>query len=172
MKHFPGLRRFDARPIDNSKLHSFRDSILYVNFEYFKKMNSSWNNTIFSFSTYHLLDTRDRSLFSEVLDPATHTLGRFLHSRYDSSIVHIAFVCNSGLIKDKVSNNKNYKKSLEYQLSKTHDFAYIDLAAYRKSPNEKKAFYLRPTFEKFILTNWEDILDGIIFIKDCQCQNP
>ena len=151
------------------KYMSFRDSILFNNLRLYFPPKKEWQNVIVTFSSYHLLDTRNGQLFSEVLDSSTHTLGKYLHKEYKKMITHIVFVCNSGIITNGNNNNKKHKKSLEYKLAKDYNFAYVDLRAYRQSKGDHKPFYLRPTFEKYIKTNWEDLIDGIVFIKDCGC---
>jgi hypothetical protein len=149
---------------------SFRDSVIFSNFNFYFPPDSSWKNIVISFSTYHLLDTRHSQWFSEVLDSSSHTFGKYLRSILDNKITHIAFICNSGSIKLRGNDNRSYKKSLEYQLSKSYNFAYIDLKAYRtNSSRPLTPFFLRPTFEKFLPLNWEEILDGIVYIKDCGC---
>lgn len=153
------------------KLNSFRDSVLFSNFNFFLDYKKTWENIVVSFSTYHLLDTRTTTLFKDVLDSSTITFGKLLHKKFNDKISHIAIICNSGNINDGYNINKNFKKSIEYQLSKKYNYAYIDLKNYRKNSFKRISFYMRPTFERFLKLNWEEVLDGIIFVKNCQCDH-
>jgi hypothetical protein len=149
------------------EMNSFRDSVMYDNFKYF--LPPTWNNVILLFSTLHLMDTNNQKEFSDVLSANSRTLGRFLHNEYRPYLRRIAFICNSGMTKSRGESNLNYKKSLEYKLSKNYEIAYVDLDAYRNSKEIKEPFYMRPTFFTFRKLNWENLFDGIVFVKDCNC---
>jgi hypothetical protein len=150
-----------------TQMNSFRDSVMYENFKYFLPRN--WNNVVLSFSTLHLIDTNNQEDFDDVLGVNTKTLGRLLVGEYKPYLRRIIFICNSSALKAKDDDNLHYRQSLEYRLAKNYEMAYVDLSAYRNSKEAKKPFYMRPTFFTFRNLNWENIFDGIVFVKDCNC---
>lgn len=152
--------------------NSFRDSILYENFKW--AMPDSFQNVIVSFSTLHLMDTRNTEYFSDVMPASTKTLGRYLHNDtiYSKYLKRIAFICDDTHRNDEKFKRTNARQSLEYELSIKHDLAYIDLEGYRNAIPEvlRKPFYMRPTFWTYRKLNWEEIFDGVVFVKDCGCK--
>lgn len=151
--------------------NSFRDSILFENFKW--AMPGSFENVIVSFSTLHLMDTRATSDFSDVMTASTRTLGRYLHSdtTYSKYLKRIAFICDDTYRKDEKYKSANARQSIEYELSKKYNFVYIDLKGYRNAIPKplRKPFYMRPTFWSYRKLNWEELFDGIFFVKDCGC---
>lgn len=147
--------------------NSFRDSVLYRNFKFF--LPEAWKNIILSFSTVHLMDTRNHKDFADVIDASANTIGKYLHKDFAPYLRRIAFVCYDAKLKLPEYDNAHYKGSLEYKLSKQYDYAYVDLYSYRNSVGSKQPFYMRPTFSNFRKLNWEQIFDGIVFIKNCGC---
>lgn len=150
------------------KRNSYRDSVMYENFKFY--LPKDWQNLVFIFSTAHLMDSRNTEYFKEVLDDNTRLIGRDLHKDYEPYLRRIAFVCFEGLRKNKLYNNKYAKNSLEYMLSLNHEYAYVDLKSYRESSFNRKPFYMRPTFWKYRKLNWENIFDGIVFLRECNCE--
>jgi hypothetical protein len=151
--------------------NSFRDSILFENFKW--AMPDSFENVLVSFSTLHLMDTRQTEGFKDVMTSNTKTLGRYLHSDtlYSKYLKRIAFICDDTHRKDGKFIKINAKQSLEFALSKKFNLAYVDLEGYRNSvpKSMRKPFYMRPTFWSYRNLNWEEIFDGIVFVKDCGC---
>lgn len=147
--------------------NSFRDSILYNNFTFF--LPEKWRNIVILFSTYHLMNIEESGYFSDIIDSSTRTLGKYLQKAYKPYLRRIAFICYKGMENHKEYSKDNYKKSIEYYLAQHYDYAYVDLLAYRNSSEEKKPFYMRPTFYNYRKLNWEDLFDGIIFSTKCYC---
>jgi hypothetical protein len=143
---------------------SFRDSILYLNF--LASIPNDWQNLVINYSTYHLMDSKE---FTDLLPEHINTFGRYLNKDFKPYLKKIAFLCY-----DQIPNNKdltNRKKSLEAKLAKKYRYAYIDLAQFRNSDSTHRSlFYMMPTFSRYMKYNWENIFDGIVFIKDCKCK--
>jgi hypothetical protein len=120
------------------------------------------------------MDTRKTDDFSDVMTANTKTLGKYLHNDtiFSKYLKRIAFICDDTHRKDEEYKKLNGKQSLEYELSKKYNLAYIDLEGYRNAIPKtlRKPFYMRPTFWTFRKLNWEEIFDGIVFVKDCGCK--
>jgi hypothetical protein len=142
---------------------SFRDSVVYLNF--LESIPKEWQNLVINYSTYHLMDSKE---FTDVLPEHINTFGRYLNKDFKPYLKKIAFLCYNQIPGGK--NLSNRKKSLEAQLAKKYNYAYIDLSEYKQRNLIKYTpFFLMPTFSRYIKYNWEDIFDGIVFIKDCNC---
>lgn len=143
---------------------SFRDSVVYLNF--LESVPKEWRNLVINYSTYHLMDSKE---FTDILPGHINTIGRYLNKDFKPYLKKIAFLCYNQIPGGK--NLSNRKKSLEAQLAKKYSYAYIDLTEYKKSTlTNHPPFFLMPTFSRYIKYNWEDIFDGIVFIRDCNCE--
>lgn len=158
------------------QLNSFRDSVLYDNLK--KLVPDEWNNLAVLFTSLHLMDTRGDKPFADIMDNETRTLGRYIHSdtALGPYLRRIAFVCYDPDLKGETDGKgkprkraANSKQSLEYRLAKEYSMAYVDLKSYREKEVIRKPFYMNPSlgYRKW---NWEQIFDGVVFIKDCKCE--
>lgn len=150
---------------------NFRDSILFDNFTFYKP--NKWQNLVFLFSTYHLIDFQniniENSKFCKKIFNLSYWLS--LDSTLNNHFRRIAFICfNKGTkFNSDFYDEKNQRKSIEYILSKKYEYAYLDLRKYRLSSHNNIPFFMRPTFDKYLEFNWENIFDGIVFVKNCGC---
>lgn len=157
-----------------SSYMKFRDSIMFKNLET-GLIEKDWKNVVVSVSSFHSMYNYSNKIeFSNIIANDYKTLGQRLSDKYGNSIKRIALVC----YKCKNENDKKFKKSkkktifLENQLAKKYNYAFVSLSEMRKDNDFKKfQFYFRPTFQYPVQSDWQNIFDGVIFIRNCECLN-
>jgi hypothetical protein len=158
-----------------AKYQNFRDSLMFNNLETALSKVPDWRNAIISVSSLHAISNyKTKNELSGFLSSDYTTLGERLEDKYNTLIKKIVLICyrcvpeNTG--QKKVRKKVDKSTSLENQLSKKYKFAYISLSDMRKDPGMKRyQFYFRPTFEEPVRSDWQNVFDGAIFIRDCDC---
>lgn len=157
---------------DPSTYYRYRDSIMALNFAYFRKLFPD-RKVIVLTSTYHV--TRGKNNYEDLskvtFGKGVKTMGQHIVEQGEKVLSLITIVNRGEVDPDrfKLVTGKHYtprrkRKSLEYSLNKKNvEYAFIDF--HKMAAEGDSVFTMYPFYIQPIKANWSKYYDGAFFIK-------